>query len=137
VTAADQPTTEPSGWPEFVETITTGNPPVELVACTLCGVLLWDAEKHQAHAHPAPQPAADTERPVDVTPRGFGIWSEFTDRYGQKVTVVESSLATEACVWVAPADGQNIHLNEPQATELRNALSAWLLALDETQETNA
>lgn len=72
--------------------------------------------------HAAQGPAA----PVAFTQRGFGIWSEFTDRYGQKVTVVDSSLATEACVWVQPADGQNIHLNEIQATELRDALTAWL-----------
>lgn len=71
-----------------------------------------------------------TERPVGATPRGFGIWSEFTDRYGQKITVVDSSLATEACVWVQPADGQNIHLNQIQATELRDALSAWLSGPD-------
>lgn len=83
------------------------------------------------------QEAQGPATPVGFTPRGFGIWSEFTDRYGQKVTVFDSSLATEACVWVQPADGQNIHLNQAQATELRDALSAWLTGPDFRSTTDS
>lgn len=152
MTAADQPTTEPSvrGW---------------VVVDKKTGALDWDGKLHPTHddaylglraygdtveavrerrtfydvlpvldALPAPQPAADTERPVGFTPRGFGIWSEFTDRYGQKVTVFDSSIATESSVWVAPADKENIHLDEAQAIELRDALSAWLISLDKELE---
>jgi len=30
----------------------TGAPEVHLLACTKCGVLLWDIDAHYAHAHP-------------------------------------------------------------------------------------
>ena len=33
------------------EVILTGSPPVQLIACTLCGVLLWDIDAHYDHAH--------------------------------------------------------------------------------------
>lgn len=39
--------------PEGVEVVVTGLPNVQMLACTLCGVLLWDIQKHYAHAHPA------------------------------------------------------------------------------------
>lgn len=32
--------------------VDTGYPVVSLVACTLCGVLLWSVDQHYAHAHP-------------------------------------------------------------------------------------
>ena len=35
-----------------IEMATTGHPEVRLIACKLCGVLLWDIDKHYAHAHP-------------------------------------------------------------------------------------
>jgi hypothetical protein len=38
------------------------------------------------------------DRPT--TQRGFGIYAEVTDKYGSKVTVQESSLATDDCVWI-------------------------------------
>lgn len=59
-----------------------------------------------------------------TTERGFTIYDEFTDRYGNEVSVVESSLATEACCWIfcdrAP------HLTVAQARRVRNALDAFI-----------
>lgn len=37
---------------DLADVIETGWPPVELVACKVCGVLLWDAPAHYRHAHP-------------------------------------------------------------------------------------
>lgn len=34
-----------------MEAVQTGHPPVALLACTVCGVLAWDFDKHYAHAH--------------------------------------------------------------------------------------
>ncbi|GAA2418387.1 hypothetical protein [Mycolicibacterium llatzerense] len=36
---------------DLADVIETGWPPVQLVACKLCGVLLWDAPSHYRHAH--------------------------------------------------------------------------------------
>lgn len=35
-----------------VEAVGTGSPQVRLLACVLCGVLLWDIDAHYVHAHP-------------------------------------------------------------------------------------
>lgn len=49
------------------EAVLTGIPNVQLLACTLCGVLLWDIEAHYAHAHPeTPEPAAEFDRMIEV-----------------------------------------------------------------------
>lgn len=32
--------------------VQTGQPLTWLLACARCGVLLWDADAHYAHAHP-------------------------------------------------------------------------------------
>lgn len=34
-----------------VEAVLTGHPPVYQIACTRCGVLLWDIDAHYEHAH--------------------------------------------------------------------------------------
>jgi hypothetical protein len=36
------------------EAVRTGQPITTLLACRLCGVLLWDIDAHYAHAHPDP-----------------------------------------------------------------------------------
>lgn len=36
---------------KHIESVVTGWPQVNLIACKVCGVLLWDIEKHWAHAH--------------------------------------------------------------------------------------
>lgn len=38
------------------------------------------------------------ERPV--TPRGFAVYAELTDKYGSSVRVQKSSLATDDCAWI-------------------------------------
>lgn len=37
---------------ERAQAVETGQPPVQLLACKICGVLLWDIDAHYAHAHP-------------------------------------------------------------------------------------
>jgi hypothetical protein len=64
------------------------------------------------------------------TERGFRIYAEFTDVYGSAVSVNESSLATDSCVWVRAKDDkdayQPLHLNRWQAERLVAALREWL-----------
>lgn len=36
---------------ERVEAVVTGAPPVTLLACRLCGVLLWDIAAHYGYTH--------------------------------------------------------------------------------------
>lgn len=61
------------------------------------------------------------------TDRGFGL-GRFQDRYGQACSIQESSLATEACLWLGcdeilrapgsePVNGR-IHLTQAMAAEL-------------------
>ena len=59
-----------------------------------------------------------------TTDRGFAIYDEFTDRYGNQVSVVESSLATEACCWIF--SGKAPHLTVEQARRVRDALDAFV-----------
>ena len=33
-----------------------GSPPVALLACRKCGVVLWDIDAHYQHAHPDQEP---------------------------------------------------------------------------------
>lgn len=74
------------------------------------------------------------------TSRGFRIYSEFTDLYGTRIKVQESSLATKKAVWIFrsnPNDGQPVagsdkpscmdpHLSVAQAKRLIRALQIWL-----------
>lgn len=34
-----------------VKVVTTGQPETQMLACTSCGVLLWDIDAHYEHAH--------------------------------------------------------------------------------------
>lgn len=43
-----------------VEVVETGQPPVQLLACALCGVLLWDIRAHYRHAHQGAAPQAES-----------------------------------------------------------------------------
>lgn len=64
------------------------------------------------------------------TVRGFNVYTEFRDTYGQKIAVVESSAATQHCVWIqiearpiAPESLNNFpHLNKVQARRVAKAL---------------
>lgn len=63
--------------------------------------------------------------------RGFAQYAEFQDQYGALVKVVESSAATEACVWIFVDGGGtdshgSAHLNHEQAVRVRDALSEWI-----------
>lgn len=46
---------------------------------------------------------------IKQTGRGFSI-AEFTDRYGVKCSIQESSLATEAAIWLGCNDSNPVHL---------------------------
>ena len=60
-----------------------------------------------------------------TTDRGFTIYDQFTDRYGKQVTITESSLATESCVWIHSSGGAP-HLTVEQARRVRDALGAFI-----------
>jgi hypothetical protein len=65
------------------------------------------------------------------TDRGFANYAEFDDVYGAKVTVRQSSLATDDCVWIFTKGGTDdndgaIHLNVEKTVQLIAALSEWL-----------
>lgn len=62
---------------------------------------------------------------IDRTERGFGIYADFTDRYGERFTVQQSSLATEDAVWVGAHEKRG-HLTVEMALHVRDALAGWL-----------
>lgn len=69
--------------------------------------------------------------PKTTTPRGFGIYAELTDQHGARVRVQESSLATEACVWIFASDDDHgpdatPHLTVEQARTVRDALTEFI-----------
>lgn len=53
---------------------------------------------------------------MDKTNRGFGRGS-FIDRYGEKCSIQDSSLATEECIWLG-VDSNRMHLTVEMAQEL-------------------
>jgi hypothetical protein len=66
-----------------------------------------------------------------TTERGFITYDEMRDDHGQDFVVRESSSAAEPKVWlfITNADdcqGGHLHLNEEQAKNLRDALTAFL-----------
>ena len=65
-----------------------------------------------------------------TTSRGFALWQILNSQYPgdepQIVTVQESSLATQAKVWVGYEGEDRMHLTAPAARDLRDALTAWL-----------
>jgi hypothetical protein len=76
-----------------------------------------------------------TEVNRGTTERGFTIYDQFTDTYGKRVCVQESSLATEFRCWIF-VDGSRAgaHLNVSQAIRVRDALDAYITEAHE-QET--
>ena len=44
----------------LAETVQTGYPPVQLMACSTCGALLWDVKAHYETLHPVELAAAPT-----------------------------------------------------------------------------
>ena len=72
-------------------------------------------------------------REVEVTQRGFGVYAELVDRYGSKVRVQHSSLATETCVWIFASDNPDPnyenpspHLTVEQAKAIRDGLDGFI-----------
>jgi len=61
-----------------------------------------------------------------TTKRGFRTF-EFEDYYGCPCRLQESSLATEAALWLG-VDREAMHLNEERVRWLVRVLSAWLEA---------
>jgi hypothetical protein len=68
-----------------------------------------------------------------TTERGFVIYDEFTDVYGDDVRIQESSSATGARVWIFckskpafPQEGTSPHLNVEQAKRVRDALNVFI-----------
>ncbi|WP_353707258.1 hypothetical protein ABRQ22_14725 [Cellulosimicrobium sp. ES-005] len=70
------------------------------------------------------------------TPRGFAGYAQLEDTYGARVRVQESSAASRRAVWIfteggavasgdKPNDG-SAHLDEAQARQVRDALTAFL-----------
>ncbi len=63
--------------------------------------------------------------------RGFK-YAEFRDRYQQKCSIQESSLATEPCLWLGVdtdlngKDSSRMHLTRPMAEELVKALEHFI-----------
>ena len=62
------------------------------------------------------------------TKRGFRIYSDFKDFYGDRVRVQESSLATKRAVWISPMGGHiaGIHLDRARAKRLIRALELFI-----------
>jgi hypothetical protein len=69
------------------------------------------------------------------TDRGFAVYAEFKDYYGQGVRVQASSLADKRCVWIFPehhkhrVTGEHIcgaHLTEAMAKKVIRALQAFV-----------
>ncbi len=50
------------------------------------------------------------------TGRGFEFYANFRDRYGSRVRVQQSSLATEPCVWIFADDNDQIPEPSPHLT---------------------
>jgi hypothetical protein len=67
-----------------------------------------------------------------TTERGFTIYDQFTDTYGSKVRVQESSIATEPRCWIFTDAASSMaattvpHLNVEQAKRVRDALDAFI-----------
>jgi hypothetical protein len=62
-----------------------------------------------------------------VTERGFAVYDDFTDRYGHRIRVQRSSLATEAAVWIFTDDEQgSAHLTVEMAVRVRDALDKFI-----------
>jgi len=67
-----------------------------------------------------------------VTERGFTVYDQFTDVYGSKIRVQQSSLATESCCWIFAEAASSMaattqpHLTVEQARRVRDALDAFI-----------
>jgi hypothetical protein len=61
------------------------------------------------------------------TKRGFRIYSDFKDFYGERVRIQESSLATKRAVWIFGGGHiAGIHLDRARAKRLIRALKLFV-----------
>lgn len=65
------------------------------------------------------------------TERGFVVYDEFKDRYDSTITIQESSIAFEPCVWIFAKnpnskDEPSPHLTPAQAERLIKALQQFV-----------
>lgn len=58
------------------------------------------------------------------TPRGFQL-IEFQDRYDKLSSIQESSLASEACLWIGQGE-ERIHLTQAQAKKVIKILKHFV-----------
>ncbi len=65
---------------------------------------------------------------ASTTERGFVIYDDFIDRYGHRVRIQESSLATESAVWIFTEGGADgaAHLTVEMARRVRGALDKFI-----------
>lgn len=75
---------------------------------------------------------------ISYTSRGFGVYASFDDYYDKRVTMQDSSLATEPCVWLGVHEHRS-HLTIDMATEIRDQLTGWLIDVgaEEPKEATA
>lgn len=69
---------------------------------------------------------------IERTQRGFAI-AKFTDRYGNSCSIQESSIATEACIWLGVDRDANdvecptrMHLTQEMALDLLPLLKQFI-----------
>jgi hypothetical protein len=102
------------GW--FANFIAGGDPPTE------ASKFITDRQE----VPPIPEEGADYER----TSSGLILYAQFEDRYNNKITVQESSLAEEPCVWVFARGDQvedpSPHLTVDQARKLIGGLQKFI-----------
>ena len=71
--------------------------------------------------------------PIRYTSRGFPVFAEFNSKYNGDVCIVESSLATEHCVWIQfdeysnnPIKREALHVNKEEAKLIITALEGFI-----------
>lgn len=81
----------------------------------------------------APQPERRHASVKGTTARGFAIYDQFTDRYGHRVRIQRSSLASEDAVWIFTSEGGTdgaadgaAHLTVEMAKRVRDALDEFI-----------
>lgn len=116
-----------------VEVVETGQPPVQLLACALCGVLLWDIRAHYRHAHLGVAPVLPSSG-VDED----ACWHEANCRCVRAGNVDEDKLAEVlrfhrftvlgqcACGYALSTYGRRSHDPEEFDRHYARAVAEWL-----------
>ena len=79
-----------------------------------------------------------------VTERGFTIYDQFTDTYGNRIRVQQSSAASGPHCWIfgsATDEGDTVtvgsHLDVSRAERIRDALDAFITEAKETAQAES